>query len=167
MKHFLIALLFALPGLLAAQSVQREVFSTLGTNTLTPGGVEISQTIGETRTGSLSSSSLRVSEGFQQGDIFVTSADDELTGAASFVVFPNPVGDQLSLQVESGKALNLQLSLCDALGQETSIPTTTLQVNGSATTSFDCSQLAAGSYLLMVKDLKSGALKSLIVQKVR
>ena len=166
MKKFIILFIGLLPTLLAAQMVQRQAITSGGTATVTATGLQVSQTIGQPAVKSWANSSLIVSEGFQQGTELATSTED-LSDFASFNVFPNPMSELLNLEIESSKALNLEVSLRDVLGRETAVPTSRLLVSGKTSSQIDCSQLAVGSYLLMVKDLKSGALKSLIVQKVQ
>lgn len=166
MKIPILFLALLIPSLLSAQWIERQVIGSGGTTTISATGMNVSQTYGQTAVKSTTTSSLIVTEGFQQGNSTSTAADD-LTDFASFNVFPNPLSDQLNLEIESSKALNLEVSLRDVLGRETPVPASRLLVTSKTTSQIDCSPLAIGSYLLVIRDLKSGAVKSMTVQKVK
>lgn len=167
MKTLILLISGFLPMLMSAQSVQRQVIASTGTQTVSVTGMQVSQTVGQPAVNSFSTSTFIVSEGFQQGPANPATGATELHDMASFVVFPNPVGGELSLQIESSQALSLEVTLRDVLGRETSVPATRLQVSGKTMTAIDCSDLATGSYLLMIRDLKSGSMESVKVQKIR
>jgi hypothetical protein len=165
MKTSIVFLVLLLPCLVFGQSVERSVIAAFGTATVTGSGIRLSQTAGEAMVHSYSGT-LMVSEGFQQGSSNSVSATDGLEDNASFTVYPNPVGTELNVRIESTRALDLELSFYDLLGRSTVLPTTQVKVNGSATETIDCAGIASGTYLLTIRDLKSGNVKSLQIRKV-
>ncbi len=167
MKTYIVIFFIALlPCLLSAQTIERNVISSGGTATVTGTGMQVSQTIGEPMVKGFYPGSLIVTEGFQQSSPVMVSAEESLENTAAFTVYPNPVGDLLNVRIESTKALNLELSFTDIQGRSTILPSTQVAVNGSVTQSIDCAAVAAGTYLLMIRDTKTGSVQTLQVRKV-
>lgn len=154
-----------LPGLVVAQSLERVAIASLGSSTVTTSTLQLSTTVGETCISSFSSTSLVLSEGFQQGTELPVALD-ELPDNFSLTVYPNPMGDQLSLRIESQSSMELEVTLWDGLGRETPVPSTRLEVHQYANRTIDCSQLAVGAYLLLIRDLESGQVRTVKVQKM-
>ena len=150
-----------------AQSVERQVIASTGTATISATGMQVSQTVGQPMVKSYPNASIIVSEGFQQGNSNSVGAVDFNPETVSIKVFPNPVTDQLSLEIETSDPLQLQLSFLDVLGKEIQLPNPQLRVIGATTETIDCSQLAAGTYFLRLQDVKSSAVKSIRIEKIR
>ncbi len=165
MKNIIIYFLALCPIIVFGQSAEREVIASLGSKSISVTGMQVSQTIGETVVNSTTSSSVIVSAGFQQGTGMSTAVDD-FDENTLFSVYPNPFGDVLNVKVETTKAVNLELSFVDIRGAETPIPVSQFQVVGNAERSIDCSELAVGSYMLQIRDVKTGALKVVPIQKI-
>ena len=165
MKTLILLLTLLGPGLMMAQTVERKVVASGGSTTVATASVQVSQTFGEAMVNSHAPGSLIVTEGFQQSGN--TAVGIELGfEATTFTVFPNPVGDQLNLRIESPHTLKLDLQFVDVLGKQVPIPAKRITVDGSLSETFDFSRVTTGTYLLLVKDTESGAMKSLQVRKV-
>lgn len=154
-----------LPGLLSAQSLERVAIASLGSSTVASSSLQLSSTAGESCVSSFSNTSLMLSEGFQQGTELPVALE-ELTDEFSLTVYPNPVADQLSIRIESPTSMELEITLWDALGRQTPVQTTRLEIHQSAKPTIDCSQLAVGSYLLLIRDLETGKVRTVKVQKM-
>lgn len=165
MKTLILLLTLLAPCLLTAQTIERKVIASSGSNTIAVTGAQVSQTIGESMVKSYSPGTLIVSEGFQQSADSLVSVHDGFD-ATSFTIFPNPVGDQLNLRIEATQSLDLQASFVDVLGRQVPIPAQRIRVDGSQSATFDFSGVTTGTYLLMLRDNETGAIRSLQVRKV-
>lgn len=74
---------------------------------------------------------------------------DEIPGVSNYLLFPNPVSDQLSLRVDASAAKNLHVEVLDASGR-TVLRLGTWSVVGTSYQSWDASMLVRGSYLLHI-----------------
>lgn len=74
---------------------------------------------------------------------------DELHGVSSYLLFPNPVSDQLSLRVDAIDAPALQIQVLDASGR-TALAFENWSPSGTAHRSWDIAALARGSYMLRI-----------------
>ncbi|MEZ4807717.1 MAG: T9SS type A sorting domain-containing protein [Flavobacteriales bacterium] len=75
---------------------------------------------------------------------------DEVPGLSNYLLFPNPVSDQLALRLEAAGARDVQVSILDATGR-TVQQLGTWHVLGTTHRSWDTGSLARGSYLLSVE----------------
>lgn len=75
---------------------------------------------------------------------------NEIAGLSNYLLFPNPVSDQLALRLDAAHATELQLSVLDATGR-TVQQLGNWNVSGLAHRSWDASALARGSYLLRLE----------------
>ncbi|MBK9147301.1 MAG: T9SS type A sorting domain-containing protein [Flavobacteriales bacterium] len=74
---------------------------------------------------------------------------DEIPGVSNYLLFPNPVNDQLSLRVDAAMAKDLSIEVLDASGR-TVQALGAWNVQGTAHRSWDASFLAPGGYLLRI-----------------
>ncbi|MEO8591303.1 MAG: T9SS type A sorting domain-containing protein [Flavobacteriales bacterium] len=74
---------------------------------------------------------------------------DEIPGLSNYLLFPNPVSDELSLRLDADAARNLDLSVLDATGR-TVQSMANWSVQGTTQRNWDISALARGSYLLRI-----------------
>ncbi len=166
MKTLILLFVTMIPCLVFGQTVERKFIGSGGRNTINATGMQVSQSIGECMVKSYSTSTLIVSSGYQQGSSTSVGTVESLDNTAQFTVYPNPVGDLLNVRIESEKALQLELSFRDIQGKSAPIPTSTVAVHGSLTETVDFSQVASGTYLLTIRDIKSGAVNTVQVRKV-
>lgn len=75
---------------------------------------------------------------------------DEIPGVSNYLLFPNPVSDQLALRLEADAARDLQLSVLDATGR-TVQALGKWNVSGTMHRSWDLAHLAPGRYLLRIE----------------
>lgn len=74
---------------------------------------------------------------------------DEIPGVSNYLLFPNPVNDQLSLRVDAAMATDLNIEVLDASGR-TVQALGVWNVQGTTHRSWDASFLATGRYLLRI-----------------
>ncbi len=74
---------------------------------------------------------------------------DEIPGLSNYLLFPNPVAEQLSLRMDAAEARSLQIDVLDAAGRAVR-QLGSWNVSGMAHNSWDTSMLARGSYLLRI-----------------
>lgn len=75
---------------------------------------------------------------------------DEIPGLSNYLLFPNPVTDQLALRLNANATRDLRLSILDAAGR-TVQQLGNWHVSGTIHRSWDASGLARGSYLLRIE----------------
>lgn len=75
---------------------------------------------------------------------------DEIPGLSNYLLFPNPVSEQLALRLDAASATDLHLTVLDAAGR-TVQQLGNWHVTGLAHRSWDASALARGSYLLRIE----------------
>lgn len=160
-------ILFALGMIntLQAQSLKRQVISSAG-NRATANNLVVTSTIGETFTNTLSSASLKVKQGFQQGNITVLrmmneehsgvasdeNATSEKTGSTEpesnfkISVYPNPATDYVNVKVNELPESKCIMFLYDATGR-----TIEVQEIGDTETRINFERLNTGNYFLTVK----------------
>ncbi len=85
-------------------------------------------------------------------DCFVGIA--ELPGVSELLLFPNPVTDQLGLRIKADEARSLSLQVLDLTGAVV-LDLSSWAVCGNATRQWDIGVLAAGSYLLRMRPVRS------------
>ncbi len=159
MKKLFFIIINALPGLLAAQTAERQVIGNAGGFTTTT-GLQVSNTVGESVTNTATSGSIILTQGFQQSTINTVGIDDIETGL-SVMAFPNPTRDMVTLQLYAEKTVALELSVFDINGKLTSLPVQKLNVNGAMTQAIDFSLLQSGNYILNLQN-RNGSLTQAI-----
>lgn len=94
-----------------AQEMPIKVIASAGT-TSTSSNISVSWTLGEMAVASLSTDSYLLTEGFHQGDLFLTSIDDDVNFTALDVdIYPNPVSSTFNILVTSNVEVEKQTSI--------------------------------------------------------
>lgn len=139
-------LLVLLSVSLHAQHLERQVTASAGDYRQAPGLGSLHWTLGETVTETLTSGSIRLSQGFHQLYIFTVDFDEPEELAFSFKVFPNPASASVNIQTDHSQPLYWQLTdVAGRLLQAQSLPAFSLQA-------IDLQSLSAGVYLLRATD---------------
>jgi len=140
--RFTFALLLLLGYANRSTGQQLEMVGASGTYTVTA-GLGISWTLGEVVTLTSVSPTEAVTQGFQQGDIWVVSVNDAIGKNLSINVFPNPVVNYVQIKTQSTIGLTI-LSTEGKLIQ-------TKQINGTQT-EIDMSEYSRGVYFFHFAD---------------
>lgn len=129
-----------------AQHLERQVTASAGDYRQAPGLGSLHWTLGETVIETLTSGSVRLSQGFQQLYILAVDVDEPAVEGFSFKVFPNPASASVNIQTENDQNLHWQLT--DVSGrvlQAQNLPAFSVQT-------IDLQVLPAGLYLLRATD---------------
>ena len=94
---FFILLLISVTGY--SQDIQQQVIASAG-DQYNNASASVSWTVGETVTATLTNSSIHLTQGFQQGNLTVSSLVEQDMLDFSLKVYPNPVMDILILETE-------------------------------------------------------------------
>ena len=114
MKKTLIGLVLITSSISLAQSVTPDVTATAGAHFAIP-SIQISWTLGETITQTLSNSSAQLTQGFQQSNISVVGISD-YDFSYSVEAFPNPTIDVVRIKL-SDNVTDGRLSIIDPTGK--------------------------------------------------
>jgi len=137
--YYLIALLFFAVSSATAQ----KVVSANG-GTATAAGTQVSWTIGEPITATVSDGTTTLTQGFQQSKLTVTAINDIQVAGVEIKVYPNPTSDFVTVHFSKvmEKPTYLLFDLSGRLIQQKKIESTDAKV--------DMTQFAGGSYILKV-----------------
>lgn len=139
-------LFFLLSTSLQAQHLERQVTASAGDYHQAAGIGSLHWTLGETVTETLTSGSVRLSQGFHQLYVLAVNVDEPAEEVFSLKVFPNPASATVSIQTEHNEPLQWQL--LDISGKL--LRSQSLQAFGLQT--IDLQVLPAGVYLLRATD---------------
>ncbi|MEM7369021.1 MAG: T9SS type A sorting domain-containing protein [Bacteroidota bacterium] len=136
-------------GIQAQVTIQPRVFASMGSFT-SSGNISISTTMGESLIQTKSfSGDLAVTQGFQQPNLMMASGIDDLADAPFHLnVFPNPVGEVLSVELSGIVTQPIRLQLFDAQGRAIDKWSFELAHTGLIQRSME--HLASGMYVLKV-----------------
>jgi hypothetical protein len=144
-RYSLLLLLCSSLGQLRAQTLSRSVIAS-GGNSFSSSSLQADWTIGESVTGSFSSSSLLVDQGFQQGpDAAPSSVNSPAKGHIQ--LYPNPSNGILNLSYTGTPAGPLRFGLWSSEGKQLELR---WAQQGSDLWTCDISALAPGSYFVQV-----------------
>lgn len=163
MKSFIIIALAFAPLALFGQSAERQVIASTGGYAAAT-GLQVSYTVGETVIATGTSSNIIVTQGFQQPDGNSVGIE-ELDNGLSVNVYPNPVSNEVAVEISAMNDLNVSATVYDMHGKQTSVGLSNLKVNGTLKTSLDISSLSAGQYFISFTDA-SANLGTVRIQKV-
>lgn len=116
MKKCLTTLMFvSVIAVAQGQSVTPEVTASAGTH-FSASNIQVSWTIGEPLTATLSNSNNKITQGFHQALLMATSIEEQSLNGVNIDVYPNPAIDILNINVQNYLG-ELQLELFDMEGK--------------------------------------------------
>jgi hypothetical protein len=152
---FLVISIFAVPTF--GQSFNPEVISSGGDSYSQING-KMDVTIGETITDTQLENSTYLTQGFQQGNLFVSQIEENsIVNSFSINVFPNPAINEISISSDAEEPMSVYLY--DLNGK------LLLSETMNMTLILDFSSYAAGSYFL--KLTTGNTISTYIIQKVK
>lgn len=120
MRKFILILLFIPTGLFA-QQIERSVVATAGGFSYsTAAGASISWTLGEVAVGTLTASSIILTQGFQQGGIEGTDVSTILPSVFGVSLYPNPVVETLKIRFVESPSGAMEVVFFDLIGRKIS-----------------------------------------------
>lgn len=167
MRRLIFLVLMAFPIFSFGQSVERQVIGSAGAFS-EAGDFMLSSTVGESAIATFSEGSgsdvIILTQGFQQADDFGLSVEEPYLKLYA-VLFPNPTGDGVTLDIATETTLTLRIALFDATGAEYGLPQSNLQVTGSSRHYVDMRNLASGTYFLQLTDNSNNLNKTIKILK--
>ena len=94
----------------------QEVIATAGSHGETASG-SLNWTVGEPLIETLSDGTSTLTQGFQQSKLTVTAIGDMKVPGIELSVYPNPTKDFITIEVKTGKQIELMLNLIDLNGK--------------------------------------------------
>ena len=158
-QQILIALSLALSTGAFAQSAERQVIGSTGSS-FSSASLQVDYTVGETVTASGSSGSFSVNQGFQQNATNGTAIKEQNI-LVNYGLYPNPAQNEITLTLNTDKALELRISIVNVAGQVMMADEKPSNVAQSYKREFSIQHLASGSYFLNLYDNKNGLLQSI------
>jgi hypothetical protein len=158
MKKILLGLVLFTSSISTAQSVSPEVIATAGAHFAIP-SIQISWTLGEPITQTLSNSSAQLTQGFQQSNISVVGISD-YDFSYSVEAFPNPTIDVVRIEL-SDNVSEGSLSIIDPTGK-------TILVKDITESEFllDFAPYSQGTYFLNLMNENGMLLHTVRLQKI-
>jgi len=157
MKHtFLIiaasVILLPMCSHIHAQSLERQVIGTSGGFQTASWGT-LSSTIGETMTITMLTSSLILTQGFQQSLQSDLAVNEISSSTPAIQIYPNPAVNRINVAINSSNAVKYTVALIDLLGQKLMVPFNVNNTSkGTESFVFDLRPLAIASYFIVVSD---------------
>lgn len=166
-KKILLSALIACGYYASAQSLTPTVVSAGGTYTTSSIG-SLSYTVGEMAAVSTLMGGLKLlTQGFQQSDrnevIEILAAEADLNGA--LVLYPNPAKGAFTIGYKFPTSGYVSINMYDAIGKLVAPILEEKYQDGNAVNSFDCSNIAIGTYLIQLDYAPSSGQKPLSIQK--
>lgn len=150
--------------MLSAQTIERSVIGSAGGVGSFAGG-EVSFTVGEAVTATVSAGSFLLTQGFQQPSANTNVSSEKLI-EVSWQAYPNPTKDQVEIKLTSDRKAVLQASVFDLAGRNTGIATQQAQLPGQVILRFDLSAQPNGVYLVRLMDEAGKEAQAIRVQKI-
>lgn len=128
-----------------AQSIERQVIASGGDYAMVD-GLSLSFTIGELAILPLETSSLLLSQGFQQGELAISTSIQN-PSKLQFLVYPNPTKGWVHISLTEKVKTSLKISILDGQGQLCRQQITSNDVEG-----LNLTQLPTGSYFILIEN---------------
>ena len=144
MRIIQLVIILCLPIISFGQDIQQSVIGSAG-NEDKSDNASISWTVGEVVTETLTATNIVLSQGFHQGNLFISSIEEEEILEFSLTAYPNPVNDILTVNTQEH---GLQYQVVDIHGK--------VLLNGvinSLSGQIDFTNIPSGVYFLQV-DMK-------------
>jgi hypothetical protein len=146
-------------------SVERSTLAT-GGGSLVNGSISTDITLAEAITQTVDSDSIVLTQGFQQGILNPNvSIDHAFDMAITYLVYPNPVGDRLNVQITSPVQTSLSLDILDLQGRSCNMQTH-IRGQGVFSLHVEMGGLAPGLYVLHIVNKRRTIRRSIMIRKV-
>ncbi|GIV32717.1 MAG: hypothetical protein KatS3mg031_0252 [Chitinophagales bacterium] len=145
-----------------AQTIERDVIATGGDYFTSP-VINVSWTLGEPVTETVTNYDLTLTQGFQQGDLFkVTAIKEPLAERFDISVYPNPTTDILNISMQN--PLEEPVHVCIYSMQGEKVFSEKTQGNHFR---IDLSALSTASYLLSLRRINGELITTYSISKIR
>ena len=155
-KFYLIFMLLSISYLGIGQSLSHDVVGTSGAENANA-TAQLSWTLGEIVTATLSTSTETLTQGFQQTQLFLVSTRD-LENNLKIIAYPNPFGEYIRIQKDTDEVLYLEC--IDVLGRVLHQEKLTNEVQ-----TINLSTLASAIYFAKITNKNGQLIKLIKIQK--
>lgn len=156
--------LLMLVSLLPAQHLERSVIGSTGTY-IENDSIAISMTVGESVIAPFQSGTLILLQGFHKGGEGLSTSIEPEAVSVFYSFYPNPTSDQLFIQLEAERAVDLQIRLLDMQGKLADVPVQKHQRIQQLRTDLSLGNLPAGTYILQFLSEEQGPQQSFRIVK--
>ncbi len=146
-------------GTLFSQTIERNVVAVSGDNYVN-NGISLSWTLGECVTETVQNSDMKITQGFQQGDVGIVNIIENKDEVKSIFAYPNPTTKYVTLEITGELKSVYTAEFTDMSGQLLMLKT--VQNNFA---DFDAQSLRSGNYLLIVKSAGNNIIGSFKIIK--
>jgi hypothetical protein len=162
----IVCLLLSTAPCMAQSTLSPSVIASEG-NHFSNSSFQLSYTIGEMALVSTEAvGNTILTQGFHQPDKFTIILVNDLANDLNAVVFPNPFGDQVYLQLEGWKHERFMIDLFDASGRKVINGKQFQHIPGTQQIPIETSHLAVGTYLLRLLNTETGSEKSFRITRM-
>lgn len=163
MKKLFSIIIVALPVLLMAQTAERQVIGSAG-GSVTATGLQVSNTVGETITVTATSSSVILTQGFQQASTGSVGIEDVELGFA-MKAYPSPTSGTVTLDFSVEKEQQLSIAVFDMQGRQV-LPAQKLHIKDKMLHSINMESIAPGNYFIHLFNETGKLDKSIQINKI-
>ena len=167
MKYLLTIITFLFALSINAQQIEKQVLSSTGSD-VSAGGMQISQTVGETSVTTYSSGSFIIGQGFQQVDAIEEDSTDAIKETdiiVNYNLFPNPTNDIVNIELELNANSNLIVAITNSNGQLIESKNIEVKSFEKSKFQFNLQKYANGIYFIKFYDSKGKLSKVLEINK--
>ncbi|MEX1189865.1 MAG: T9SS type A sorting domain-containing protein [Bacteroidia bacterium] len=151
MKKLIITALAFAPLAIFGQSAERQVIASAGGFTSTS-GLQVSSTVGEAVIATGISSTIIVTQGFQQSNSSSVGIEKLEENGLSINVYPNPASEEVTLEIETKTVQLVKATIYDMLGKETGISVSNIRAFGKVKQNLNVASLVPGQYFILFTD---------------
>lgn len=163
MKNLILLIIALIPLVGFAQSAERQVIGSAG-GFATVTGLQVSSTVGEAITATGTTTSVILTQGFQQPSSGTVRIDEAELGL--FIkAYPNPTSNAVTLDMSTQQAMDIHIALYDMLGRQMSV-TERMPLNSHMLHTVNMANFARGNYILRLTNADGSLQKSIPIQKV-
>lgn len=149
---------------LNGQSLSSKVIASTG-NFSSATGIMLSSTIGELMIATDSQSNVIMTQGFQQPEIIILGVEENELGL-TLISYPNPVIDELTIELASITGIDLKIKVTDMLGRQMMIPYLNKISSYLQKITLDMNQLSPGLYLIRLMSEDEQLIKAIKINKL-
>jgi hypothetical protein len=155
-RKYIFFCVFLIPPIeLEAQQIKRSSINSFGTNSVSNGGIKVTQSVGQSAlTNSVKTGNTYYRSGFQQNGLMQKDQNELL-----LEMYPNPSNGTFSIALNSQEAI--EVSIIDQQGKIVGFE----KRSGNIIHEFDFQFLAAGMYQLNVKSVGKSTASKLVIYK--
>lgn len=164
MKNLIIISLLFCGYTTTAQSIERQVIGSTG-GTATAGNVIVTSTVGEVAVATASTSSILLTQGYQQAADSSLVSISEIEDIANMKLYPNPTTNSAKLEITANFNSVAMVTVYASDGKLIRSNSLSLTSRVESTTQIDLSNQASGVYLIRITGKNNSFVKTMRLVK--